>query len=511
MKKVLVISILLVAGSTFGQLNKPIEGVSFSTTKKENFSGFIGENATAVFSLDYLYLSRKKQELNVRKFHKRDLELIESKNIYVPPEGDFYSEPTEAFYHDDRIYLFSTLFGEKGNPNLLELKIFNSNFVKISQGVVDTLEEDEIVFIQDSKEGDQFILGRYNKYSRLTEQQIALTHIDRYGVVLWRERIKSPLTLQNINIEEIRFSENSPIYILCNYAFELKNRNAVSGQDLLNNKYAIWAYDPNRNFLKEFELRIKGKWINGIRMGINGDRNLIVSGFMNESKNHSINGVFSLLIDPNLNVINSSFSKFDTDVRKKFVNAREINKVKELEDYVLNDIAIQSNDSYFLLGERYYKFVERNYDPRTNITSTTEHYNYNSIIVSYFDSLGNHVWTECVPKFQSSTNDYGYFASFSTMNIQDGIYLFFNDTEKNNEVGLMDYFGYKSLFNNRRAQISYVQIDQKGVKERGALIDATNDYILRAKQCHQISRETMYLMGETGRQARVFAVSLADN
>lgn len=495
----------------FAQLTEPVIGVEYNTTRKENFSGFIGENTTSIFSMDYLYLSRKKQELNIRKFHKTSLELVETRNLYVAPEGDFYSEPKEAYFFNDKIYLFTTLFGEKGNANLLELKIFNSAFEKISQGIVDTLDLDEEIFIQDSYEGDQFIIGRYNKFSSLTEQKIFLTKVDRSGIVEWRESVKSPMALQNLSIEEIQFSNSSPVYVLCNYAFDLKNRNAVSDQDLLNNKYAIWAYDPQKHFLKEFELRIKGKWINGIRLGINSEDRLLVSGFMNESKNYSINGVFSLLVSDQLEVINSTFQKFGDDTRKKFIEEKNLSKRKELEDYILNDMLIMDDDSYFLLGECYYKFVERNYDPRTNITSTTENFNYNSIIVSYFDKDGNLQWTERVPKFQNSTNDYGYFASYSTMNIDTGVYVFFNDNDKNNEVGLTDYFGYKGLYNNRRAQITAVGISKKGVVERRPLIESSNSFILRAKQCHQISPKTMYLLGETGRESRIFSVSVASN
>ena len=167
-----------------------------------------------------------------------------------------------------------------------------------------------------------------------------------------------------------------------------------------------------------------------------------------------------------------------------------------------------NDGSYFLLGERYYKFTERNYDPRTNITTTTEHYNYNSIIVSYFDSLGNHVWTDRVPKMQNSTNDYGYYSSFTFLNNGEEIFLFFNDSDKNNELALNDYFNYKGLFNNRRFQVSYVEVDTTGPVKRGTLIGVENAFMLRAKVCHQISSNTMYLLGEVGRGAKVFSVGM---
>jgi hypothetical protein len=492
------------------QLSQPLSGSPFSTERKENFSGFIGQTESAVYSVDYLYISRKKQELNVRKFHRADLALMESRNIYVAPEGDYYSEPTEVFFQNGKIYLFSVWFGEKGNSNLIKLEIFDENMERVSSGTVDTFDLDEVSIISESKDDDEFIICRYNRYSKLTEQQVILSSIDQNGVVRWKKKVKSPMALQNLSVERVVFSRKTPVFILCNYAFELQNTNAVSDQDLINNKYSLWSYDPRKNFLKEFELRIKGKWINGIKIGLSERNELIVSGYMNETRNHAINGVFSVVLDKNLNVRSSAINKFNATVRKKFVEAQDLNKTTELDDYMLNEMIIQNNGSYFLTGERFYKYIERSYDPRTNITTTTEHFNYNSIIVSYFDSLGNHIWTERVPKFQNSTNDFGYFASYSVMNTDNGAYLFFNDTDKNNELTLTDYFNYKSLFNNRNSQITYVYVSQDGVQSRGVLIPADNEFVLRAKQCRQISDEMMYLMGESGRQSRVFAVGLKE-
>jgi hypothetical protein len=280
---------------------------------------------------------------------------------------------------------------------------------------------------------------------------------------------------------------------------------------MINNKYAIWAYDPNARFLKEFEIRMKGKWVNGVDMDLNHEGQLVLGGFFNETRYRTVGGTFSLLLDENLDIVNSSFFKFDDTTMFRFLDEKDRGKSKELDDYVLNELTVLDNGSYFLLGERYYKYVERTYDPRTNITTTTEHYNYNSILVSYFDSLGNHVWTDRVPKFQSSTNDYGYFSSFSTLNSGKEVYLFFNDTDKNNELAIDDYFNYKSLYNNRRFQISYVRVDTSGPVSRGALVGVENPFLLRAKESKQISRSTMYLLGEIGREAKVFSVQLKED
>jgi hypothetical protein len=62
------------------------------------------------------------------------------------------------------------------------------------------------------------------------------------------------------------------------------------------------------------------------------------------------------------------------------------------------------------------------------------------------------------------------------------------------------------MSNNRRFQISYVQIAQDGVKARGPLINGDNNFMLRARLNYQIDPETFYLYGEIGKSRKVFSV-----
>lgn len=512
MKKYTCILLFLFAATNLSaQLDTPLKGGEYSTARKENFNGFIGENATTLFTIDYLYLSRKKQELILRKFYKNDLKLVDSKNIYeIPPDG-FYGEPVEVFYVADTIYMFCNLYNEQEKVMYITLDVLDINYNRISTTTVDTLPDDEQMHIEEEKNKAGFLLIKSHKFSNLTEQEIDVKYCAKNGNIAWSKTLKSPMALQNLEIEKICYQVGTPLYVMCNYNYDPANLGGGDDQTMINNKYALWAYDPETNFLKEFEIRMKGKWLNGLRMELNPLNQLVLAGYYNETRYHTVCGTFSLLIGPALNILNSTFYKLPPDVLAKFIEEKDREKVKELEDYQLNEMALLNNGSFFLLGERYYKYIERTYDPRTNITTTTEHYNYNSIIISYFDSLGNHRWTDRIPKYQSSTNDFGYFSSFTHLNTGEEIYLFFNDSEKNNELALNDYFNYKGLFNNRRFQISYVQADTSGLVSRGPLVGVENAFMLRAKESNRISSKTMYLFTEVGREAKVFSVGLKNN
>lgn len=506
MNRLFLITIFLFSTLVFGQLASPVVGPEYDTQKKENFSGFIGENAIALFTADYVYHNRKKQELIIRQFHNGDLQLVNSTDIYSIIQDGYSNEPEEIFYQNGKFFLFSKLFSDRDKTELLAIEVFNESLERTYVNILDTLSQDEIQYIEESDSQNGFILAKHLKYTQLVEQQIDLIMINGEGKVKWQHSIKSPMALQNLRIENMAFNDKTPVYILCNYAYDLSTSTDV--EQLVNNKYAIWAFDHEKGFLKEFEIRLKDKWVNGINIQFNKKNDMIISGYFNESKRPSIGGVFSLRIGPNLKIKNTSWSKFDNLVLEKFLKKDDRKRNPELEDYVMKGLNVLNDGSFFTLGEQYYKYIERSHDPRTNITTTTEHYNYNSIIVSYFDTLGNHQWTERVPKSQNSTNDYGYFSSFATLNSGKEIYLFFNDSRKNNESPPNGYFSYNNLFNNRRFQISYVHIGKNGIVTRGGLIEDSYDHLLRAKMSSQLSKDAIYMITETNRNSKIVRVSI---
>lgn len=504
MRHAVIIAFILFGQYSISQLKDPLMGVEYSTDRKENFSGFIGENAIGLYTADYIYHNKRKQELIIRNFHKGDLQLVNSKNIYSQILEGYSNDPEEIFYQNGKFYLFSTLHSDKDKTRLLGLEVFNELCDRESWVILDTLRSEEVQYVVESETKDGFLVASHLKYTQLVEQEIDLIMVGPEGDVKWSKYITSPMALQSLRIEKIKFSSKSPIYILCNYAFDLGTNPSIDQS--VNNQYAIWAYDHDKKFLKEFDIRLKKKWINGIEMSLQDHGGLLVSGYFNESKNPAINGVFSLLVNNDLSLKNTSWYRFESGIYDKFIKKQDNKNIVELPDYQLKKMVILEDNSFFLLGEQYYKYIERSYDPRTNITTTTEHYNYNSVIANYFDNQGNHQWSERIPKSQSSTNDLGYFSSFATLEGSDDVFLFFNDSRKNNENPPAGYFDYVNLFNNRKFQISYVQLTPEGVAKRAGLIDSGNNYMLRAKLCGQLSEDAAYLITETVRGSKIIRV-----
>jgi hypothetical protein len=202
-----------------------------------------------------------------------------------------------------------------------------------------------------------------------------------------------------------------------------------------------------------------------------------------------------------------NYFPFKKEVLSKFVIVKDMERIKQLDDYYLKDVLIQDDGSFYVIAEKYFKYVDRTYDPRTNITTTTDHYNYDNIIVTYFSRTGDLKWIENIPKFQNSTNDFGYYSSLSWLNMGDKIALVYNDNDKNLEISPTAYFEQKAYVNNRRISHTYILIDKSGVLGRKHLNSEKTSFMLYTKQSHAINYNTLYLLAEYGRNSKIISVS----
>ena len=166
------------------------------------------KNENTIFAIDYLSINRKKQELQLRRFHATDLQLIDSKELFTVINENFYNEPNEIFFQNNTIYLFSTLSGLKDKYNMIYLEIFNEYGEKTQEGVIDTIQIDEKYYLAESIEKDGFLIATHNKYENIFDQTIGLRALDQGGNTLWEKSVKSPVAIQNMTIEQVHYSRS---------------------------------------------------------------------------------------------------------------------------------------------------------------------------------------------------------------------------------------------------------------------------------------------------------------
>ena len=508
--RLLIIILLSISGSALGQFSDVVIGDSNDPSRVRNFSGFIGTTKTALFTLDYIYINRKKQELLVSKYYKTDLKEMQTKDIFSNPYEEYWSDPQELYFQNGEFQLFSVLTDVKDRFHLLRLERFNEHLEPISDEVIDTIKAEEKVKLIEEEDGDGFLVSYYDKLAKIKDRYVRVLALDNDGSIRFREKVKSPVALQNFVVEDLIYKKNHPLYILCNYSL-ISNASLSNSQDrLINNKYTLWAYDKDEKFLKEFEMRFNIKWAHGVKMELNQSEELVISGFVNETRNRSVNGVFSMIVNKNLEVVRSSSETLEIELVNQFLSDREVDKVKEIDGLYLREMIVMDDDSYYLLGEEYDKYTERNYDPRTNITTTIDHFYFHSILAVHFNKDGKVNWAKRIGKMQNSTNDEGYFSSFATFANNNALYIYFND-HKNNMNLPSDAREIEDLNENRRSVIAGLQVTADSISARKLIGPSNYDFYLRATMSNQISDEYIYLQTEGKRSGRILAIPLKED
>jgi hypothetical protein len=485
------------------QISNVVIGSEFLNNRKSSFNGFVGETDLMVFAVDYTFISKKKQELLVRKYDKNDLSLIESVDILSNPLIEYYNTPLELFLVNKTFYLFSKFENTKENQSRIGLFIFDENCQPLSFKVIDTvahISKTEIE-VKMSSDTSGFLVTQSHLHKVANRQVVELLSIDLNGGVKWKKELLSTNSVNQTEVEQIIHTKNET-YLLCNYGYK-----SAATSTSLSNKYTLWVYNHKLNFMKEVVLRLKRKWINGVKIILNKDNNLVVAGYVNDSKHFGINASFNFKLNDKYEPQTVNYYKFTNADLAKFIASKKVSRKNYIEDIYLRDLVLQKDGSFYTIGEAYYIYVDRVYDPRTNITSTTNHYNYNALLISYFDKEGKLKWIKRLTKNQNTIEDYGLYSSFTTANLNNNsMAIIYNDNEKNLSLSVKDHANHRELFNNRRHAIVYVLIDETGIIKRKRVVEKTN-FNVYAKQSKALKDNHIYLRTEYGRYSKVVGVN----
>lgn len=508
MKTVLSILLLTTTFLSFTQVKGIVEGKEFARSKTESFNGFVGEMGMEILTIDYIYSNKKKKELIARKFFKEDLSLTYEQDIFNNPlEDNYYSDPYEILLIKDKLYLFSIFTNIKEQTTRLGLAIYNESLKVESFELIDSIAKYEAttIIFQVSEDEKSILISQNHPHNITSKEAINLNCLNLNGQSVWKKELVSFNSVSRVNVEQIVFPSDNEVFLLCNYGYNNTRNADITDVKLLTNKYTVWVFNKDLNFLKEVDLRLKLKWLNGVNMALKSNGHLLVSGFVNSARDFAIDAFFNIELNEKYNIVSNNYHQMDANDLGLFKQPG--NTKRQLDNYFLRQVVPLNDGSFYLVGEHYYTFLDRIYDPRTNTTSTTEHFNYEYILVAYFNDRGKIEWLKRIPKIQNSTNDNGYYSSFSLFKKNNDLYFIYNDNNQNTDLALENVEELKPLFNGRRNTLAVTKVNTAGTITRNKIDLAEPNYLLYAKKSLQISNENMYLLGELGRKTKIIGLT----
>lgn len=269
------------------------------------------------------------------------------------------------------------------------------------------------------------------------------------------------------------------------------------------NVYELMAFTERGTKTRVYTFSVKNHYISDFYVitDLNGD--IVLTGFYSEKNYTGVAGTVYYKIRQNTDSINIVRIKpFSTDFLARFMKKRKAEKGNELYDFYINQLVINSKNEILMVAEQ--QFLSHFSYP-SNRKSLV--YNYNSLIVAKFDSLGRQMWINKVSKQQEDRDNSGDFSSYALMEHGDSLLFFFNDNPNN----LFNKHPYK-VFNFERYKESLlvmVSIASDGSQNKVPVLNIRSDELFPRPKLHNlISRKKMVIIAQDRRRYTLLTLSL---
>lgn len=245
----------------------------------------------------------------------------------------------------------------------------------------------------------------------------------------------------------------------------------------------------------------------------NGNLNFV--GFYSAS-GEGQNGVFNIIADASdFSIINESYTEFPVDFIVQYATEQEKRKAarrkakgKDVVFYSLNLHQIISNpDATITLIAEQQRYYQSCNTSQNGPTTCVNHYIFGDIITVKFNAYGQVEWMDLLPKYQHTTNDFGYYSSYALSQSIDGtLNLIFNDHTKN------AYFNKTNKLHTwtrsqRSTNVELYQIDIEGETNKSTLYYADKyDVMCRPKISAQFKANEQIIISHARKVTRFVKV-----
>ncbi len=373
---------------------------------------------------------------------------------------------------------------------------------------------------------DSSALLIYNQlpYKKKDPERFALHVFDKDFEKLWHKDIELPYPDHSFTVEEYRVDKQGNVYLL---GVIFQDQAGFRRRGAPNYEYVILAYTNDGTDVEEYRIKLNDKFITDLTFRIADDGNLVCSGFYSEKGTYSIKGTYFCRINSKTKEIYLQNQKeFEFAFLTEYMSEKNKEKARqaersgntrrqvELYEYDLDKLILRSDGGAVLVAEQYYVYQERdyNYYPfygyRSFYRSSyydrfqyTTYYNYNDILVVNIRPNGEIEWTARIPKKQETTNDGGYFSSYTMSIVRDKLFFVFNDNGRNFSENRKNNRIYN--FNGSNSVITLAEVSKGGKVKTFPLYNNRDAAIItRPKVCKQIGSRQMAIYGERGQKFR---------
>jgi hypothetical protein len=392
-----------------------------------------------------------KTKIHLERYDRSDMDLKNAQEI-VLRSGRQNLNFEKLLYLKGDLWLFSSFNNQAQEKNFLFKQKVSARSLTPSNRIEKMLEgpayrddptERTFDFVL-SKDSSKVLI--YNQFptKRNTPEQFALQIFDSSLEPIWSKNVVLPYPDNQFSIEEYQVDKEGNVYLLGILYVEGDDRRLRRD---LNYRYVILAYRNQGEEFIELDVDLRDKFITDLTFRVDNKGQLVCSGFYSERSVYGIKGSYFLRINPDTRELFFQNTKpFDFDFLTSDLSNRrrerarraeaegDLSRSAELSNYQLTDLILRTDGGALLVAEQFY--VDRqSYFTWDGRIQDVFYYHYNDIIVVNIRPNGEVEWATRIPKEQVTTNDGGYYSSFSMATVRDRLFFVYNGHGSNSGRG----------------------------------------------------------------------------
>lgn len=527
-----VLSIFLIAFSlisVFGQINNnPYADIKMGKEYPISRHGQIGSIVGYDNAGFYLLKSEVKGFFRIENYiehYDNDLNQIKSKKIEL--EDDYTLVKVSQF--NGKLYFFSqfldkeakekTLFVQQINNQSLDFEGEKKQIAQISYEGKSKFNSGSFGFSV-ARDTSKILVYYQLPYEKNENEKFGFHVFDKDMNLLWTKNVILPYEDKLFGVSDYKIDKKGTVHLL-SILYKEKVRTKRAGKP--NYSYKILSYTQEDKDPKEYDVVVNDKFLTDMQLAIADNSDLICAGFYSDLGTFSIKGSYFLTIDEESKQIKTkSFKEFGLDFitqdmtekqQKKTKKRAEKGKDVELYEYDLDNIIIKDDGGAVLVGEQFYirESTIRTVGANGQVsTSTNYYYIYNDIIVINISPAGEIEWAHKIPKRQTTSNDGGYYSSYTLAIVGDKLHFVFNDNARNIydktlKEGKVYSFNYKDI------AVALNTVDRNGKQNRTSLLNTPKkEEIVRPKVSVQVSKNEMILFAKRKKTYQFIKITFKD-
>ena len=349
-----------------------------------------------------------------------------------------------------------------------------------------------------SMDSSKMLINYFLPYEKGEPQKFGIHVYNDQIEELWTKEIELPYNDELIELVSYRVGNDGNVYVL-GKVYEDKQRDKVRGE--INYKYHVFFISKDQDEIIDMPLDSKKNYFNEISLSVNNKNQLICIGLFTSKLGGVSEGTFYIRIDTKTQKIQAEtlkeFSELMDDNNNYSESKRKRKQNRVYRNYDFRHIIQKEDGGIIVVAEQYYVVVVTT-TTRTSgggtSTKTTYYYHYDNILVLNIDKNGKFLWQKIIPKKQVSTDDNGYFLSFTLAVKGSDLYFFYNTPKKE-----------KKLFNSALTTLSLFVIDKAGeLSDKSELIKRKDSKVMMVPKTGVQIGDEVYLFGR-GRKMHRFA------